>query len=96
MGGSLYPDHVVFLGPGLPLFDAAQTSPVSILAGQGVLALKTATDSQRAMGQCLADVLQCLPAQWTVETLSAEQEAELLNWDAEKYRQALAARGIVS
>jgi rhamnose utilization protein RhaD (predicted bifunctional aldolase and dehydrogenase) len=91
--GSLYPDHVVFLGPALPLFDPAQTAPASIVAGQGVLIRRTATAAQRAMTGCLADLLRRLPAEWSVETLSAEQEAELLNWDAEKYRQALAARG---
>lgn len=91
--GSLYPDHVVFLGPALPFFDPAQTAPASIVPGEGVLIRRTATAAQRAMTQCLADLLLRLPSEWSVKTLSAEQEAELLNWDAEKYRQALAARG---
>jgi hypothetical protein len=44
------------------------------------------------MLRCLSDVLARLPENWTPHAIGATAEAELLNWDAEKYRQALAAR----
>ena len=90
--GSFYPDHVVFLGPALPRKDHAAAPPALLIDGQGVALRTTATDSQRAMLRCLSDVLSRVPDDWTPTPIGAEAEAELLNWDAEKYRQALAAR----
>lgn len=90
--GSYYPDHVVFLGPGLPPDDDG-TAPAILRAGQGVALRKGATESQRAMLRCLSDLLARMPADWTPTPIGAVAEAELLDWDAEKYRQALAARG---
>ena len=43
----------------------------------------------RAMARCLADVAARIPPGAAVNTLNEAQDAELLNWDAEKYRQAL-------
>jgi rhamnose utilization protein RhaD (predicted bifunctional aldolase and dehydrogenase) len=91
-GGSYYPDHVVFLGPGLPTADHEGRPPAILVPGRGVLLRADATASQRAMLRCLSDVLKRLPEDWTPVALGAAAEAELLNWDAEKYRQALAAR----
>lgn len=92
LGGSYYPDHVVFLGPALPQTDHEGTPPAILVPGQGVYLRAGATSSQRAMIRCLADCLSRLPTDWTVQPIGAEAEAALLNWDAEKYRQALAAR----
>ncbi|MEM6897575.1 MAG: class II aldolase, partial [Pseudomonadota bacterium] len=89
--GSYYPDHVVFLGPALPAKDHGGKPPV-ILNDRGAFLREGATDAQKAMLTCLSDVLRRLPADWTAEPIGAEAEAELLDWDAEKYRQALAAR----
>lgn len=91
--GSLYPDHVVFLGAALPKEDHDGNPPAILRPGEGVLIRKGATSSQRAMLRCLSDVLERLPTEWNVDAIGPEAEAELLNWDAEKYRQALAARG---
>ncbi len=91
-GGSYYPDHVVFLGPALPVADHDGAPPVILVKGTGVLIRKDATTSQKAMLRCLSDVLCRLPDAWTPEAIGPDAEAELLNWDAEKYRQALAAR----
>lgn len=88
--GTYYPDHVVFLGSALPEHDNATNPPSIIICGQGVLIRNGATSSQTAMLKCLSDVLSRLPADWTVDPIGSEAEAELLNWDAEKYRQALA------
>ncbi len=90
--GSYYPDHVVFLGPALPVSDADPDRPARLVEGAGVLIKTGATPSQRVMLQCLADVLARLPEGWQAEPIGTTAEAELLNWDAEKYRQALAER----
>ena len=42
---------------------------------------------------CLALVLERVPADATLHYLTAADEAELLDWDAEKYRQAIARNG---
>ena len=98
--GSYYPDHVVFLGPALPaVTDIHQLGfiprqcPAVIVQDQGVCIRETATASQRAMLGCLHDVLSRIPAEWALDAITTDAEAELLNWDAEKYRQQLAARG---
>lgn len=90
--GTYYPDHVVFLGPALPTSDFDGARPAVIIPDHGVLQRIGATSSQAAMLQCLSDVLSRLPPEWSVEAIGPEAEAELLDWDAEKYRQALAAR----
>lgn len=90
--GTLYPDHVVFLGPALPVRDTSANPPAILKRGDGVLIRDGATSSQLAMLRCLSDVLARLPKDWSVDPIGPEAEAELLNWDAEKYRQALAER----
>lgn len=92
LNGTYYPDHVVFLGPALPRADHDGAPPVVVVEGVGIAIRQGATASQRAMLRCLSDVLSRLPADWQPEPIGADAEAELLNWDAEKYRQALAAR----
>ena len=42
------------------------------------------------MVKCLSDILLRLPKEWTVEGLSENSIEELINWDAEKYRQKMA------
>jgi rhamnose utilization protein RhaD (predicted bifunctional aldolase and dehydrogenase) len=91
--GSYYPDHVVFLGPALPTEETATAPPVILGPGVGIQIRNTATKTQRAMLKCLSDVLRRVPDDWTLEPIGPAAEAELLNWDAEKYRQGLAAKG---
>lgn len=90
--GTYYPDHVVFLGPALPTEDHPGNPPAILRPSQGVLLRNDATSSQQAMLRCLSDVLSRLPSGWTPTPIGREAEASLLNWDAEKYRQALATR----
>jgi len=90
--GSYYPDHVVFLGPGLPVGEAGDDRPATLIEEQGVAIRDVATESQKAMLTCLSDILIRLPDEWEVEPIGPDAEAELLDWDAEKYRQALAER----
>ncbi len=88
LAGSYYPDHVVFLGAALPTTPDAP----AFLTEDGAALRSDATSSQRAMLQCLMDVLSRVPEDWTPEAIGMAAEAELLNWDAEKYRQALAEK----
>lgn len=90
--GSYYPDHVVFLGPALPSADGAGAPPALLVPDEGVYLRDGATSSQHAMIRCLSDCLSRLPADWTATPIGTAAEAALLNWDAEKYRQALASR----
>jgi rhamnose utilization protein RhaD (predicted bifunctional aldolase and dehydrogenase) len=41
------------------------------------------------MARCLADVAARIPEDAPVRTLTADQEQELMNWEAETYRQSL-------
>lgn len=104
--GSLYPDHVIFLGDGAyvagPGEDAAQAAmrakaegrdPVLILfPGKGVLVRRSANAGAEAMARCLADVAARVDAEARLRYLTVAETAELLNWDAEKYRQELDKR----
>lgn len=92
LAGSYYPDHVVFLGPALPRQGYDGNPPAILVEGKGVLMRDDATSSQRAMLKCLSDVLLRLPEVWAPVAIGPSAEAELLDWDAEKYRQALAAK----
>lgn len=90
--GTYYPDHVVFLGPALPTQDNDSRPPAILQQGEGILIRTDATPSQKAMLRCISNVLRRLPLEWSTAPIGREAEAALLNWDAEKYRQALAAR----
>ena len=98
--GTYYPDHVVFLGPGLPVvspdsFPAKVEDlpvPAVVVEGTGVYMKHDATPAHHAMLQCVFDVLGRIPGDWGLVPIGKDAEAELLNWDAEKYRQALAKK----
>jgi len=104
--GSLYPDHVVFLGPAMPvLADGASLAaesarvaagglrpPVAYLVpGAGAVIRKDVSAGAEAMLSCLALVTSRLPLEARVTYLSPVNEQALLNWDAEHYRQQLTA-----
>jgi len=107
VGGSLYPDHVVFLGPAVTSLDDRDIGaflqarsqdglgvpPVLLVPDVGVLLRKDLDAGALAMVDCLAMVLARIPSA-TVRYLTAEQEAELLDWDAEKFRRSLAHAAI--
>ncbi|MGY3451457.1 class II aldolase/adducin family protein [Bradyrhizobium sp. USDA 4353] len=105
-GGSLYPDHVVFLGPGLPTIEGADglatllartqasqlPAPVAALVpGLGAIIRSDASPGAEAMLSCLALVTSRLPLSAEISYLSSQHEQMLLNWDAERYRQQLTA-----
>ena len=99
--GSLYPDHVIFLGPAVLTLTAGQrlkellalnqrpVAPLVLVAGAGAVLPRTATPAAIAMARCLADVMARLRPGEPLRYLTAADEHSLLNWDAEKYRQAL-------
>lgn len=85
--GSLYPDHVIFLGPGIA--EAPGRRPMWVAPGAGVLLREDASAGAHALARCLADVTARLAPEDPLTALTPAQEAELLGWDAERYRQAL-------
>lgn len=104
-GASLYPDHVIFLGRGIVVAPDVATGasmrgsggtdsppPMLILPGTGILLHRSTTRAADAMALCLADVVARIPGDAELLRLSPAQEFELTNWEAEKYRQGLAAR----
>ncbi len=103
VAGSLYPDHVIFCGIAATALTPNQTTqdatgddsrphPVCLLVpGAGLLVHKDASIGAKTMLRCLADVITRLPGTAELTYLTQEQNYELLDWDAEKYRQALNA-----
>jgi rhamnose utilization protein RhaD (predicted bifunctional aldolase and dehydrogenase) len=104
--GSLYPDHVVFLGPAMRALAEGERvadilaanaaadlpPPVALLAPRaGAIVRSDIQPGAEAMLICLALVAERLPADAQVSYLPAEEERALLDWDAEKYRKALTA-----
>lgn len=104
IAGSLYPDHVIFLGTEIGVLDEGETVPAYIevrhskgqdvpkmllAPGHGVLLSNELTDGGRVMARCLAEVVARIPQGADVAYLDGEQEYELTHWEAEQYRQAL-------
>jgi rhamnose utilization protein RhaD (predicted bifunctional aldolase and dehydrogenase) len=109
-GGSLYPDHVIFLGKGVVVAAPGETAlsieekrraageslpPLLLFPGKGVLVQKEISAGAFAMARCLADVTARIPADARLRYLTEAENAELLGWDAEKYRQQLNRAGQV-
>jgi rhamnose utilization protein RhaD (predicted bifunctional aldolase and dehydrogenase) len=101
VSGSFYPDHVIFLGPAaVPLRPGIAPDEMAALAGRpslplllvegaGILMHDSATPGAHALARCLADVTARIDPQHRLRFLTPEEEDALVNWDAEKYRQAL-------
>jgi len=102
--GSLYPDHIIFLGTEIGLLADGETAaafaaqrrlrglavPKMLLApGHGVLLSNELTDGGRVMARCLAEVVSRIPEGAPVVYLDSQQEHELTHWEAEQYRQVL-------
>lgn len=99
---AIYPDHIVFLGPQALcclawdeckkiLSDTDQTHKLVFVKGAGVYVTSTFTRAQLAQLRCYYDVLLRQSPETRLAPLSEEQVADLLEWDAEKYRQQLSA-----
>ena len=94
----LYPDHVVFIGPGKMwvgsdnsarniLKQNKNNQKVLIIKKIGVLVHKSAGNVVDDMLHCLTNVLLRIDAKSKLNHLTKKDELELINWDAEKYRQ---------
>lgn len=93
--GSLWPDHVVFLGRGASRLDPVRTdgqsaSLLTLVPGVGALLPRGAPLDAQELAACLGAVVSRIPAGARLDILAAEEETELLQWDAETYRQELA------
>jgi rhamnose utilization protein RhaD (predicted bifunctional aldolase and dehydrogenase) len=99
-GGTLYPDHVVFLGSGAGLLadrpPGASGGPASpklwLVPGQGVLLERGLPKASEALARCLMEVARGLPSRDACRYLSPSDEAAVLGMEEEKYRQSLARR----
>ena len=98
--GSLYPDHVVFLGPGLMEASVdgsrlrappeGRRPPLMMaLPGLGVVLHSSTSKNAEAMARCLADVAARIPEEVPIRVLTGAEEQELMNWEAETYRQSI-------
>jgi rhamnose utilization protein RhaD (predicted bifunctional aldolase and dehydrogenase) len=104
--GSLYPDHVVFLGFGSTVAGPKENAeavrkralanserePLAILfPGKGILLHSAVNKGADEMALCLSEVTSRIPPRTRLRYLTVQENDELLNWDAEKYRQILNA-----
>jgi len=95
---AICPDHVVFLGAQAIRIDdltalhrtlvaaADPAPPFVFVKGMGVLENRAVTRAQKVQLTFYLDVISRQPPGQRLESLSYEQIANLLNWDAEKYR----------
>jgi len=95
-GGTLYPDHVVFLKRGALSVMLGETVPskrdsdLILIPNIGAYVPEGATRAAHEMAGAIGLIASQIPHGFTVNYLSQENEDELLNWDAEKYRHKLA------
>lgn len=103
-GGSLYPDHIIFLGTEIGVLGEGETvrdfcakreaegrgvPKMLLVPGRGVLLSNELTQGGLVMARCLAEVVGRIPENTGVVYLNAQEEHELTHWEAEQYRQAL-------
>jgi rhamnose utilization protein RhaD (predicted bifunctional aldolase and dehydrogenase) len=88
--GSYYPDHVIFLGPAAATPQARRPGQHLLLVpGEGAYLPLDAQPAADELALCLALVLARVPEGAKLIRFTAAEEAALLGWDAEKYRQSL-------
>jgi rhamnose utilization protein RhaD (predicted bifunctional aldolase and dehydrogenase) len=105
-GGTLYPDHVVFCGPAATALAEGEKAtrvaarfserglkppPFVLAPGAGALLFRNASAGGAALARCLGDVLARIPEGAPIKYFTEDQVHDLIEWDAEKYRQALNA-----
>lgn len=93
----LYPDHAVFLGAHAAIVDAPPAGMEEggeecyIVPGCGVVVRQDLSPGQLAMLACYANITLRIGSVEETSPLSVDEISDLLNWDAEKYRQSLNA-----
>jgi rhamnose utilization protein RhaD (predicted bifunctional aldolase and dehydrogenase) len=104
-GGPWFPDGVVFLGPAVAAArpgetaaeaaarvaaDGAPAPALALVPGRGAALRADASPAVKALARCLGDVLARVEPRAPLRPLPPEAVAALLDWDAEKHRQAMA------
>lgn len=104
IGGTLYPDHVVYLGPGVCVVQEEKSfsgsmndyqacygiNPLwALLPKKGIAVSKEISPGGEEMLLALALVLNRIRSDARLSFLSDEEVNALLNWDAEKYRKLI-------
>jgi rhamnose utilization protein RhaD (predicted bifunctional aldolase and dehydrogenase) len=88
--GTLYPDHLVFLGSGAAHIDSVVGEPPVILApGFPPLVREDLAPAPLALAECLGDVAARLAPDDRPRYFTAQEEYNLTHWDAEIYRHSL-------
>jgi rhamnose utilization protein RhaD (predicted bifunctional aldolase and dehydrogenase) len=59
------------------------------LPGLGVILHRSTSKNAEAMALCLADVAARIPDDAPIRVLTGAEEQELMNWEAEAYRQTM-------
>jgi rhamnose utilization protein RhaD (predicted bifunctional aldolase and dehydrogenase) len=103
--GTLFPDQCVYVGPAAALIRDGETvaagveryigrlgcqPKVALIEGRGALVSKDLTKGGRELLLCIKRILERIPEGVPVNYLGDVEVARLLNWDAEKYRIAIA------
>ena len=97
---ALYPDHVVFLGHQADCYESVEqlenefridsASDLIFVKDLGLYTKAALSAAKKAQLQCYYDVIVRQPKQVALWSLNHQQIAELLDWDAERYRQQIA------
>ena len=59
------------------------------LPGRGVVLHRSTSKNAEAMARCLADVAARIPEDAPIRVLTSAEAQELMNWEAETYRQSI-------
>jgi rhamnose utilization protein RhaD (predicted bifunctional aldolase and dehydrogenase) len=96
---ALYPDHLVFLGHRAYCYDSIQalqkdlsssaTPELVFVKNLGVFTKSVFSIAKQAQLRCYLDVIVRQPKKEPLQVLSEKEIAELLEWDAERYRQQM-------
>ncbi|MBC6439518.1 MAG: class II aldolase [Rhodospirillales bacterium] len=94
LGSAFFPDQVIFLGPSPFIAESGpivrpdgQTGALAFYPDKGAAIPQDASPAQEALAQMIGEVVYRLPSE--PKRLDDSEIAELLGWDAEKYRQSL-------
>ncbi|WP_194791202.1 class II aldolase/adducin family protein [Pseudomonas sp. UFMG81] len=94
---ALYPDHVVFLGPSAVTIDTPAAigslsglPEILFIRGVGTFVAPGFNAAKQAQLRCYYDVVTRQAADESLRGLEEQEICELLDWDAERYRQQLA------
>lgn len=94
---AICPDHVVFLGGKAVIYDDIKSFNNSqdedreliFIKNYGTIATKTFNYAKKIQLKCYFNIITRITEKDSINLLSNEEIAKLLNWDAEKYRLSL-------